>query len=150
MKETDLNGKIGGVVGFYEKPTISKIKVFSVDDETRYLDHVKSGLEETGEFEVTTCQSPAVALIQIQNAPPDFLILDINMPHIDGGDFLCRMQNNPSLRDIPTLMVSSLISPSEMSENGVVENGGQAMMAKPADIEKLKAYIKSQLACCLA
>ena len=116
MKEYDLSDMNGKIVGFDGGPAISKIKVFSVDDETRYLDWVKEGLEETGGFEVTTCQSPAVALIQIQNSPPDFIILDINMPHIDGGDFLCRMKSIPSIRDIPTIMVSSLISASEMPE----------------------------------
>ena len=95
MKHKKLSDMTGSTFDFDDEPAFSKIKVFAVDDELKYLDHIKNGLEETGKFEVTTSQSPSVALIQIQNTPPDFLILDINMPHIDGGEFLCRLLHQP-------------------------------------------------------
>ena len=66
---------------------------------------------------------------------PDLVLLDLNMPDIDGREVLKFIKSNPSLRDISIVIVSSLCSEHEILE---MENLGAAKyLTKPLKLHAL-------------
>lgn len=85
---------------------MKKIKVLCVDDSTLIRNIMTSIVNSQPDMEmVTVALEPIIArdLIKIHN--PDVLTLDIEMPRMDGLDFLERLMR---LRPMPVIMVSSL------------------------------------------
>jgi putative two-component system response regulator len=84
------------------------------------------------------------ALNQMEQHPPDLVLLDIIMPKMDGYKVLNHMKSDSFLRNIPVIMISAI---SEM-ESGVrgIEKGADDYLVKPFDITLLKARIGACLA----
>ena len=78
-----------------------------VDDDTDSRLAVRETLEEEG-YQVITTSNGAEALAYLRAAPtrPFVLILDLNMPVMDGRSFLSERDRDPDLRAIPVIVVS--------------------------------------------
>jgi CheY-like chemotaxis protein len=65
---------------------------------------------------------------------PDLILLDINLPKVDGKEVLQYLKNNPSLRKIPVVMLTT-----SSSERDVVDsynNYANCFITKPVDFNK--------------
>lgn len=84
-----------------------------------------------------------IAMEMLQDAAFDLLLLDIEMPEMDGFEVLEAIQNDPNLRDLPVIVTSSL----EGLENVVrcIELGAQDYIPKPVNKTLLKARVNSCL-----
>ncbi len=80
-------------------------KILVVDDEPQIVKVLKAYLEKAG-FQVVTAADGQVALHTFQREKPDFMILDLNLPGIDGLD-VCRAVRRDS--DIPILMLTARV-----------------------------------------
>lgn len=70
---------------------------------------------------------------------PDIILLDINMPKLDGFSALERVRSNANLRHIPTYMLST--SRSEQDKHKSVLLGATAFYSKPNQFAMLKAIM---------
>jgi CheY-like chemotaxis protein len=91
--------------------------------------------------EVVCFTSPSKALDYLKNTPdnqPHLIILDINMPEIDGWEFLNRYQKfeNPA----SVVMLSSSKDESDIKKSRTY-NIVKGYIEKPLNIEKLKSYV---------
>lgn len=68
---------------------------------------------------------------------PDLVLLDLNLPRIDGCDVLKFIKQDEELQTIPVVMLSGSSSPSDMEK--VRRLGASAYLIKPLDLESLKA-----------
>lgn len=111
--------------------------VLLVDDEQDFLDIMKERLSSRG-MEVSTETSPEEALKRIESELFDALILDLQMPGIDGLEALKRAKK---LR--PELQVILLTGHASI-EKGVeaIKLGAMDFVEKPADLEALSEKIK--------
>mgnify|MGYP001817882328 FL=1 len=84
-----------------------------------------------------------VALEMLRSEPFDLLLLDIEMPELDGFTVLEQLKADPALRDVPVIVTSSL----EGMENIVrcIELGAEDYLPKPVNAVLLKARIGASL-----
>jgi DNA-binding NtrC family response regulator len=112
-------------------------KVLLIDDEKDFLE-IMSERMKTREIEVTTASSAKEALKQVEAESFDAVILDLQMPEMDGLEALKIMKSkNPDLQVI-------LLTGHATVEKGVeaMKLGAMDLMEKPADLKVLTEKIK--------
>jgi len=119
-----------------------KIKILIADDEPDIIVITKARLEKSG-FEVVTCPDGEGCLKLAQDLP-DVILLDIQMPGIDGYEVLRRLKNGESTKSIPVIMLSA--SSSEDALKKTLEAGAAGYVLKPFDpgalIETIRKAVK--------
>lgn len=106
-----------------------KIKVLCVDDSALIRDLMSEIINSHADMEVVaTAPDPLVARDLIKRTNPDVLTLDVEMPRMDGIDFLERLMR---LRPMPVLMVSSLTQAGSEITLRALELGAVDFIAKP-------------------
>jgi len=112
-------------------------KILLVDDEKDFLEVMSERIEARG-MEVTTAESAATALDQVESGGFDAIILDLMMPGMDGLETLKAIKKkNPDLQVI-------LLTGHATIEKGIeaMKLGAMDFIEKPADLDKLTAIIK--------
>ena len=71
---------------------------------------------------------------------PDLILLDINLPKIDGKEVLIFIKNDTILKKIPVVMLTT--SSSEMDINDAYNNHANCFIIKPVDFNKFISVIK--------
>lgn len=74
-----------------------------------------------------------------KTAPPDLLLLDINMPVLDGFSLLRELKADPVLKKIPVIMLSSSSSQRDIARS--YEFGAASYLAKPNSMDAYKKLI---------
>ncbi len=75
------------------------------------------------------------------NAPrPDLILLDINLPRIDGNEVLIYIKTNPILQSIPVIMLSTSTSEKDIADS--YKNHANSYISKPADLDKFFEVIQ--------
>jgi signal transduction histidine kinase/CheY-like chemotaxis protein len=99
-----------GLLGLLDRLTgrQSITKVLLVEDEeiSRYL--VRQLLPRS-RYNLSFVENGRLALAQMQAARPDVVLLDLNMPEMDGYEFLDHMSRNPAFAAIPAIVLTSAI-----------------------------------------
>lgn len=72
---------------------------------------------------------------------PDFILLDLNLPKMDGREVLAEIKRDPGLRHIPVLILTS--STNEQDRASAYENHAASYILKPNNLEHYPAVIKS-------
>jgi putative two-component system response regulator len=80
--------------------------IFVVDDNDTNLSMAKEALKE--QYRVMTLPSAAKMFALIEKITPDLILLDIEMPEMDGFDALQRLKNDASQADIPVIFLTSM------------------------------------------
>jgi two-component system, chemotaxis family, protein-glutamate methylesterase/glutaminase len=108
---------------------MAKTRVLIVDDSALIRNLMKEVVNATDDLEtVGVASDPIVAREMIRNLNPDVLTLDIEMPKMDGLDFLERLMR---LRPMPVVMVSTLTERGAESTLRALELGAVDFVAKP-------------------
>ncbi len=119
-------------------------KILVVDDEVALTKMVKLNLERTGRFIVRTENSGSHAIATIRDFQPDMIFLDIMMPEVSGDEIAQQLREIDSLRDIPIVFLTAIVSKQETGTLGSVI-GGNKFLAKPVKTEELLKVIDETL-----
>lgn len=104
-------------------------KILLVDDETHILRAAEIKLTRSG-YDVTCAQDGEQAWQLIQQARPDILVTDLQMPRVDGFELSRRVRTNPDTRDMPILVLTA--KGFEMAHRDLAEAYGVvAIISKP-------------------
>lgn len=103
-------------------------KILAVDDSPSVRKLVEFTLKRGG-FLVTTAQDGQEALEIIVRENFDAVILDVNMPRLDGFEFLKRIKANESLAAIPVVMLTT--EGHDMDREQASKLGAEAYLVKP-------------------
>lgn len=119
---------------------MQKIKVLIIDDSALIRVLLKEIINQQHDMEVVgTANDPIIAREKIRALKPDVLTLDIEMPHMDGLEFLEKLMR---LHPLPVIMISTHTSQGSVATLRALELGAVDFIAKPkVDIQKkLDAY----------
>lgn len=106
------------------------IRVLVVDDSALVRDILSQGLDQDPEIEVVgTAANPYIARDKIISLRPDVLTLDVEMPRMDGVDFLRRLMPQYPL---PVVMVSALTQRGAQITFEALEAGAVDFVTKPS------------------
>ena len=121
-----------------------KKKILVVDDEPSMTRMLRRNLESTGKFEVRTENSGSAAVAAALAFHPDFILLDVMMPGVDGGEVAARLKEDKALQNIPVVFLTAIIEQKETMPTGG-NIGGCEYLAKPVKLEDLVACIEKHL-----
>lgn len=112
-------------------------KVLVVDDEVAFTRLLRLGLEGTCGFTVEVVNQPRDALARAEQFMPDIILLDVMMPHIDGGDLATRIRASRKLQRIPIVFLTAAVKRAELPPGGGMI-GGLRFLAKPLELEEVR------------
>lgn len=92
---------------------------------------------------VVTAPLPALGLQMARDERPDLILLDIQLPGMDGYEVLRRLRAEPASRAVPVIAVSANAMPSDI-ERGIAA-GFAHYLTKPLDMSRLIASVESVL-----
>ena len=116
------------------QPASGRGFVLVVDDEEQNRSLLRDPLEARG-YEIAEAENGLLALEKIAARPPDVILLDLMMPHMDGFEVCRRLKKDVKTAHIPILIVTAL---SERKERLMgIEAGANDFLNKPIDIQDL-------------
>jgi putative two-component system response regulator len=116
--------------------------IMIVDDTPQNLKLLSELLKKQGYY-VRPLPSGTFALRAAETEKPDLILLDINMPIMDGFEVCRKLKENERLKDIPVLFISAL---NDTQDKVFAFNaGGQDYITKPFQFEEVIARVKTHL-----
>lgn len=116
--------------------------ILCVDDENENLDLLEEILVPSG-FKVVTANNGKEALFKVKSQIIDLILLDINMPELNGIEVCRNIKEDTKLRDIPIIMITALASHDDRTRG--IEAGVEEYLTKPFHMNELLARIKMLL-----
>ena len=114
--------------------------IMIIDDEAGVRDLLADALKLAG-FETITAADAMIAQTLLRNTKPDLLIVDINMPMMDGFEFIERLRGNGD--NTPALMLSARGDRADITRG--LSLGADDYVTKPFGLEELVLRIKAIL-----
>jgi chemosensory pili system protein ChpA (sensor histidine kinase/response regulator) len=139
----DLTDEQGG--GMAAEPVEeTRIPTIMVVDDSLTVRKITSRLLEREGFQVVTAKDGVDALEQLVDMKPDVMLLDIEMPRMDGFDLARNVRADARLRDIPIIMITSRMA--DKHRNYAMEIGVNHYLGKPYQEEQLLELIAGFIA----
>lgn len=121
---------------------VAKARVLIVDDEVMNLKLFKAYFENEN-YDIITAENGQDALSQVNDRPPDVILLDVMMPGIDGFEVTRRLKQNKDTAGIPIILVTAL-SMDENKSRGL-DAGADEFLTKPVNKAELVARTSSMI-----
>lgn len=120
---------------------IDKRHIVIVDDEPVNLELAESALK--GKYKLTKLISGTQLLTFLTRVKPDLILLDVQMPEMNGYEVIEKIMKNPATKDIPVVFLTG--QDSLASEKKCLMLGAKDFIRKPFDSEVMQARIHSQM-----
>ena len=117
--------------------------VLVVEDTIESLRLLSDLLDEQG-YEVRAVTNGRQALQAVEHDPPDLILLDINMPELDGYEVCRRLRASERSKDVPVIFITALTDTADMVR--AFDTGGVDYVTKPFQVEEVLARVKTHLA----
>ena len=119
-----------------------KALIHCVDDEPVNLAIMQELLQD--HYDLTTADCAEGCLRQVEDRIPDLILLDVNMPEVDGLETCRRLRGQTETAEIPIIFVSALTTQDDLMAG--YEAGGDDYITKPFSEEILQKKIEVVLA----
>ena len=120
-----------------------RASILVVDDTPANLQVLAGMLKDRG-YKVRPVPSGKLALLAARREPPDLILLDINMPEMNGYEVCERLKADDALKGIPVIFISALTE--QLDKVAAFVKGGVDYITKPFQIEEVLARVENQLA----
>lgn len=116
-------------------------RVLIIDDSSATRAYVRAALEEMADMQVTEAASGFDALRILPRERFDLLLVDINMPNINGLELISFIRRSETHRDTPLLIISTEASARDRER--AMTLGANGYLAKPFTAEALEEAVRS-------
>ena len=119
-------------------------KVLYVEDNEDNVYMLKMRLELLGDFEVVAAEDGEKGCAMALSERPDIILMDLEMPVVDGWEATRRLKEDPQTRDIPIIALSAHALAGEREK--ALGAGCDEFDTKPIEFERLVATLRRVLA----
>jgi len=112
-----------------------RARTVMVVDDSVTVRKVTSRLLERHGYEVLLAKDGMDAIAKLEDQKPDIMLLDIEMPRMDGFEVASLVRHNPNLEDLPIIMITSRTG--EKHRERAFQIGVNCYMGKPFQEQQL-------------
>lgn len=123
-------------------------RVFYIEDNLANTLLMKAMFERLPHLQLQCESQPQLGLAHVLADPPDLLLLDIQMPVLDGYEVLRQLRAAPATRQLPVVAVTANAMPQDRARG--LAAGFDDYLTKPLDLHRLMAMVAAQLPAHLA
>ena len=124
------------------EPDVEKLNILIVDDVPASLDLLALIIREEG-YEPRPVPSGKLALAAAKADPPDLILLDINMPEMNGFEVYERLKSDEVLKEIPVIFITALTENADKVK--AFSMGAVDYITKPFQVEEIKSRVQTHL-----
>jgi CheY-like chemotaxis protein len=110
--------------------------ILVVDDDTSVRELLQLHLSAAG-YEVYAAADAIAAGYLVLRTPPDLIVCDVNMPHMDGFEFISALKADKSIPNIPVIFLTTL----EEGDHRGKELGVVGYLTKPIRSDRLLSLV---------
>jgi two-component system cell cycle response regulator DivK len=121
---------------------MSDVHILYIEDEPGNRMLVRRVLEAEG-FVVSEAANGLSGLEIATQTEPDLILLDINLPEIDGYDLAKRFRETPNLSEVPILAITANVMHGDRERT--LEAGCDGYIQKPIDVDQLPEQVRAAL-----
>jgi DNA-binding response OmpR family regulator len=125
-----------------EKP-VNRMRVLVVEDEPDIAALIKQTLERGGDVDVDVAMSGEAALTKAAEQPPHAVVLDLNLPVIDGLEVCRILRGRPASASVPIIMLTARAGESDRIRG--LDLGADDYVTKPFSPRELAARVRAAL-----
>jgi CheY-like chemotaxis protein len=121
---------------------VTKVLYIEDNDDNVYM--LKMRLELLGDFEVLAAEDGQKGCEMAATEQPDIILMDLEMPVVDGWEATRRLKGNPQTRDIPVIVLSAHALAGEREK--AIAAGCDEFDSTPIEFDRLVATMRRILA----
>lgn len=123
-------------------PGVSELKkILYVEDQKDIQVIAEYALTQISHYNLKLCSSGDEALTVIEAYNPDFIVLDVMMPGIDGPETLTQIRKMDAFKNTPVIFMTAKVLPNEIAD--LIAYGALDVISKPFDPVTLGASIQT-------
>ncbi|MFG2947242.1 response regulator [Streptomyces adustus] len=118
--------------------------VLLVEDDVADAMLIQDALADRGARNLTQVSDGVQALEYLRDPArtrPDLIVLDLNMPRMNGREFLAIVKADADLRTIPVVVLTTSAAPDDVS--GAYEHHANAYVTKPVNLDEFEEAVRS-------
>jgi chemosensory pili system protein ChpA (sensor histidine kinase/response regulator) len=132
-----LDAEVGLAPETRQKPLVMVV------DDSITMRKVTTRVLERADLDVITAKDGLDALEKLQDSVPDLMLLDIEMPRMDGYELATYMRNDPRMQGVPIIMITSRTG--EKHRQRALEIGVERYLGKPYQEDDLLRHVQEIL-----
>lgn len=114
--------------------------ILVVDDSQVDRNHLEKILSNAG-YQITTAADGQAALDSVKRSRPDAIMMDVNMPVMDGFAATRALRNDPATKDIPVVLVTSKDQKADKAWGQML--GAKGYVTKPYSDDQILSLVRS-------
>ena len=144
LRERVEAGEVAAPIAPVHVPVIERVQpLIMVVDDSITMRKVTTRVLERNDMEVITAKDGLDAVEKLQDKVPDCMLLDIEMPRMDGYELATYMKNDPRLKHVPIIMITSRTG--EKHRQRAFEIGVERYLGKPYQESDLLRNVQETL-----
>jgi two-component system, OmpR family, alkaline phosphatase synthesis response regulator PhoP len=132
-----------GMAGISPPPVTTLMRVLVVEDEQDIAGLIKHALEREQGARVVTVGSGSAAIAAVAEETPDVIVLDLNLPVLNGFEVCRILRSRPATCRIPIIILSARAT--EMDRVSGLDLGADDYVTKPFSLKELAARVRAVL-----
>ena len=135
-----------GLINKISKTTLQAGKeILYIEDNPANLKFMEKVFEKEMPCNLVTASDGLKGLEMVKTLQPALVLLDINLPGMNGLEILNHLKNDPETRQIPVLMVSANAMSESISR--AMDSGAAGYLTKPIEVNNLKESVSELIHC---